>query len=59
MVHIVGMGYLLVLPLSFLQLHHNYSHSLVRDADGFEEEGRDGWVAVLESGACKEEGRVG
>ena len=55
----VGIGYLLVLPLSFLQLHHNYSHSLVRDADGYEEEGRDRWVAVLEFGACKEEGRVG
>ena len=53
----VGMGYLLV--LSFLQLHNNHSHSLVRDADGFEEEERDRWVAVLESGACKEEGRVG
>ena len=55
----VGMEYLLVLPLSSLQLHNNYSHSLVRDADGLEEEGRDGWLAVLESGAYKEGGRVG
>ena len=65
----VCIGYLLVLLVSCLQLHHKYPHSLVMDngpwevavidAGVWEEGGRIGSVSVMDSGAMKERGRVG
>ena len=60
----VCIGYLLVLLVSCLQLHHKYPHSLVMevaviDAGVWEEGGRIGSVSVMDSVAMKEGGRVG